>query len=84
MTSKRPSFRKFKPQEEKIQQLEKDNPRFKRIYEEYESMSDQLWDLENGDIQGIPDDFLNAIKLQTEYLEDEIDDWLLDEKNFNQ
>ena len=32
-------------------------------------------------ISNIPDDFLNAVKLQTEYLEDEIDDWLLDENN---
>lgn len=44
-------------------------------------MSDELWNLENSDISNIPDDFLNAVKLQTEYLEDEIDDWLLDENN---
>lgn len=42
-------------------------------------MSDDLWDLENTDASNIPDDFLEAIKLQTEYLEEEIDNWLLDE-----
>ena len=42
-------------------------------------MSDELWNLENTDISNIPDDFLDAIKLQTSYLEEEIDDWLIDE-----
>ena len=78
MTTKRP-FRKFVPEQKKIEQLEKDSPRFKRIYSEYELMSDELWNLENTDISNIPDDFLDAIKLQTSYLEEEIDDWLIDE-----
>ncbi len=70
-------YRKFTPQQQKIEALEKESPRFKRIYSEYELMSDELWNLENSDISNIPDDFLNAVKLQTEYLEDEIGDWLL-------
>ena len=70
-------YRKFTPHKQKIEALEKDSPRFKRIYSEYELMSDELWNLENSDISNIPDDFLNAVKLQTEYLEEEIDDWLL-------
>lgn len=70
-------YRKFTPQQQKIEALEKESPRFKRIYSEYELMSDELWNLENSDISNIPDDFLNAVKLQTEYLEEEIDDWLL-------
>ena len=70
-------YRKFTPQQQKIEALEKQSPRFKRIYSEYELMSDELWELENSDISNIPDDFLNAVKLQTEYLEEEIDDWLL-------
>ena len=44
-------------------------------------MSEELWNLENSDVSNIPDDFLNAVKLQTEYLEDEIDDWLLNLEN---
>ena len=80
MTTQR-SYRKFKPQQEKIEELEKSSTRFKRVYSEYESMSDQLWDLETTDISNIPDDFIEAIKLQTEYLEDEIGDWLLDGKD---
>ena len=70
-------YRKFTPQQQKIEALEKESPRFKRIYSEYELMSDELWELENSDISDIPDDFLNAVKLQTEYLEDEIGDWLI-------
>lgn len=70
-------YRKFTPQQQKIEALEKQSPLFKRIYSEYELMSDELWNLENSDISNIPDDFLNAVKLQTEYLEEEIDDWLL-------
>lgn len=80
MTTKRP-FRKFIPEQKKIEQLEKDSPRFKRIYSEYEIMSEELWNLENSDISNIPDDFIEAIKLQTEYLEDEIGDWLLEDPN---
>ena len=77
MTTQRP-YRKFMPQQKKIEELEKNSPRFKRVYTEYELMADQLWDLENADTTNIPDDFMEAIKLQTEYLEEEIDDWLLD------
>ena len=44
-------------------------------------MSDELWDLENSEsTESTPDDFINAIKLQTSYLEDEIQDWLIEDK----
>lgn len=79
MNSQRLSYRKFKPQQKKIEELERNNPRFKRIFSEYEMMTDELWNLENSDMSDVPDDFINAVKLQTEYLEDEIDDWLLDD-----
>ena len=79
MTTQRP-YRKFMPQQKRIEELEKSSARFKRVYSEYELMSDQLWNLENTDLVNIPEDFIEAIKLQTEYLEDEIDDWLLDEE----
>lgn len=77
MTTQRP-FRKFIPQQKKIDELEKNSPRFKRIYEEYELMSNELFNLENSNTSNIPDDFMDAVKLQTEYLEDEIGDWLLE------
>ena len=78
--SSRP-YRKFLPQQKKIEELENSNSRFRRIYSEYELMSDELWNLETSDTSGsIPDDFINAIKLQTSYLEDEIEDWLLEDK----
>ena len=75
--SNRP-YRKFQPQQKKIEELEKSNSRFKRIYSEYELMSDELWDLEsNESAESVPDDFINAIKLQTSFLEEEIEDWLV-------
>ena len=79
----RKPFRKFQGQQNKIKDLEKNSTRFKRIYSEYETMSDELWTLENADGEPIPDDFLNAIKLQTSYLEDEIEDWLLNSDGEN-
>ena len=74
------SYRKFKPQQERIEELEKNSPRFKRVYSEYEIMSDELWNLENTDVTNIPDDFIEAVKVQTEFLEEEVGDWLLDKK----
>ena len=71
--------RKFKPFQKKIEALEKQSPRFKRVITEYETMSEELWNLEHTDVTNIPDDFLDAIKLQTEYLKEEIDDWLLED-----
>ena len=76
MTAKRP-FRKFNPQQKKIEELERNSPRFKRIYDEYESMSDELYFHENSHKSTIPDDFIDALKTQTEYLEDEIGNWIL-------
>jgi len=73
---KRPSYRKFQPQLKKIEELEKNNSTFKRIYSEYELMSDELWEIENDEKNSVPDDFINAIQLQTEYLEEEINNWL--------
>ncbi len=70
-------YRKFQLQEKKIEKLEKQSDRFKRIYSEYELMSDELWNLENTQTDSIPDDFINAMQLQTNYLEDEIEDWLM-------
>ncbi len=69
-------YRKFQGQKVKIQNLEKTNSRFKRVYEEYEHLSENLWDLETSEGEGVPDDFINSIKLQTSYLEEEIEDWL--------
>ncbi len=75
---KAPSYRKFKPQQKRIEELEKSSPRFKRIYSEFQMMSEELWNLETAEGSSVPDDFLNAVKLQASYLEDEIDDWLID------
>lgn len=76
MNPKRP-YRKFSPQQKQIQALEQKSDRFKRVYSEYEMLSDELWNLENSDTSNIPDDFVDAVKLQTEYLEEEISGWLM-------
>lgn len=44
-------------------------------------MEQQFSLLENSDdTLALPDDFINAIALQISYLEDEIEDWLLEER----
>ncbi len=71
------SYRKFQPHQEKIKTLETHEPRFKRVFNEYQSLSDELWDMESGDHpSAVSDDFLLALQEQTHYLEKEIDDWL--------
>ncbi|MCD0479925.1 MULTISPECIES: hypothetical protein [unclassified Chryseobacterium] len=74
-------YRKFQLQQKNIEVLEKENTRFKRVYSEYENMSDDLWNLENSNGDPVPDDFINAMVMQAAYLEEEIEDWLI---QFNQ
>lgn len=69
------------PQQKRIEELEKTNARFKRIYQEYQTMSDELWDLECSSEISVTDDFLNSVVQQTNYLEDEIQDWLINESS---
>lgn len=42
-------YRKFQHQQKNIEALERQSSRFKRVYSEYENMSDDLWDLENSE-----------------------------------
>jgi uncharacterized protein YdcH (DUF465 family) len=70
-------YRKFQLQQNNIEALEKENSRFKRVCSEYENMSNELWNLENSKDEPVPDDFINAMILQASYLEDEIEDWLI-------
>jgi len=70
-------YRKFQLQQKNIEALERENSRFKRVYSEYENMSEELWNLENSNNEPLPDDFINAMILQASYLEDEIEDWLV-------
>ncbi|MBW7676949.1 hypothetical protein [Chryseobacterium chendengshani] len=70
-------YRKFQLQQKNIEALEKENTRFKRVYSEYENMSNELWNLENTEGNSVPDDFINAMVMQTSYLEEEIEDWLI-------
>ena len=76
----RKPYRKFLPQQKKIEELELKNDRFKRIFSEYESVSEDLWNWENNEEDNIPDDFFDAAKLQHSILEDEIQHWLLKDK----
>ncbi|WP_312075425.1 hypothetical protein [Chryseobacterium sp.] len=77
-------YRKFQLQQKNIEALERQSSRFKRVYSEYENMSDDLWNLENSEGEPVPDDFLDAMILQTSYLEDEIEDWLIQYKTSHQ
>ena len=70
--------KKFDSQLEKIQILLLENSRFKRIYEEYDHLSDNLWDLEQTEDVSVTDEFINYIKLETNYLENEISNLLLE------
>ena len=71
---------RFSPLKQKISELKKNNSRFRRVYREYEIMSDELWTLENSSELSVPDDFLNAVNTQTNYLEKEIEGWLQSEE----
>lgn len=74
-------YRKFQLQQQNIEALERENTRFKRVYSEYENMSNELWNLENSSGEPVPDDFINAMIVQTSYLEEEIEDWLIQFNN---
>ena len=79
MKNSRP-YRKFQFQQKKIQELEQNNNQFKRMYTEYECMSEELWDLENEEKTSVTDDFLDSFGLQTNYLEEQIEHWLQGEE----
>lgn len=80
MKPKRP-YRKFDPQKTQIEALEQKSDHFRRLFSEYESMSEELWHLQTCESPGVPDDFLDAVQLQTQYLEDEIGNWLIAPEN---
>ncbi|KQR95614.1 hypothetical protein ASG01_07185 [Chryseobacterium sp. Leaf180] len=69
-------YRKFQLQQKNIEALEKENSRFKRVYSEYEIISDELWNLETAPGNPVPDDFIDAMAMQSHFLEEEIEDWL--------
>ena len=73
------SFRKYRSIQRKIADLERNNTRFKRIYSEYENLTEELWDLESSDVVNVSDDYLESVIEQTNCLEDEIEDWLQDD-----
>ncbi len=60
----------------KIDELKRRSPRFLRIFSEYTTITDEIWNLQTSAEALVTDDFLNAIKMQAACLEDEIEDWL--------
>lgn len=76
MNNPRP-YRRFKPMAKEISLLKKNNSRFRRVFREYEMISEELWSLENSEKVSVSDDFLSALQQQTYFLEEEIEDWLL-------
>lgn len=74
---RRPSYRRFQPELKIIEELEKNNSNFKRIVSEYESIAEELAEIENNKKNELPDEFIFALQLQTECLEEEIKNWLM-------
>lgn len=72
-------YGKFFSHQNRIKALEKSSSRFKRIFSEYEFLFNELRNLETAEGPAITEEFLDSIKLQTAYLEDEVEDWLLDD-----
>lgn len=71
-------YRKFQLQQKNIEALEKQSSRFKRVYSEYEHISEDLIQLETKEGESVPDDFMDAIITQASILEEEIEDWLVE------
>ena len=71
------TVKKFSSRKEKVQNLMHSNSKFKRMFEEYDNMSEDLYNLESSEGISITDDFINYIKIQTNYLEAEIEDFLM-------
>lgn len=69
-------YRKFQLHQKNIEALEKENSRFRRVFSEYEILAEELWKLENEAESGVPDAYIEAMLMQSAYLEDEIQDWL--------
>lgn len=68
---------KFLNYQKEIRDLETSNPRFKQVFAEYEIFNTELWNLETSEGgEQVADDFIEALKLQMSFLEDEIKDWL--------
>ncbi|MEC5395037.1 hypothetical protein [Bergeyella sp. RCAD1439] len=84
MKTTKPKYRKFQSDESRIEALKKKSPRFKRVFSEYQTMTNELWNLETSEGISVPDDFILSIKQQTGYLEDEIEDWLMQDKEQEQ
>lgn len=70
------SYRKFQIRKDEIRILEENNPRFRRIFSEFEDLTEEIWEIENGNRATVTDDFIFALKLQINCLEEEIDEWL--------
>ncbi len=69
-------YSKFQKMTNEIKDLEKTNPRFKRVFSEFEEIVYEIWEIETGNRAAVPDDFIFALKLQKKCLEEEIDEWL--------
>lgn len=75
------TFRRFLTKREKIHDLATNNPRFKRVYSEYRTLSREIRSLENTPEKvSVSDDFIAALELQYRMLEEEIGGWLRSEQ----
>lgn len=72
MKNQRP-YRKFKFVPKKIDELDEKDHSFRRIFSEYECLTDELWSLQNTEDASVTDDFLEAVLLQKDFLEETIE-----------
>lgn len=71
------SLRNFERTKRKIEELNKNESRFRQIYHEYKLFRTQLWNVQSGLVpEEVADDFIDALQIQISYLENEIEEWL--------
>lgn len=68
--------KKFQAHQEEVETLLEKNSRFNRIYKEYDHLQGELYHLENAEGAVLTDDFMNYLKVQTLYLEEQIEEFL--------
>lgn len=70
---------KFQDCKEKIREMEEHNPRFRRVYSEFNAIVEEIRQMKRDSEDSVPDDFWWALETQKALLEEEIEHWLRQE-----
>lgn len=73
-------YNRFLHARKKINKLETESPRLKRVFFEFNFIDHQLKQSKMTKEEALPDDFWMALELQKNLLEREIKEWLAQEK----